>query len=315
MQTKKLLTALGTVAIVAIFLVPATMAQAPAGQPQVQLTKSTYTAENLKPEIGSGKVNLEFDYIIPNTATSIGGTANGIATATVLVTCTDRTNVIITGPQTINFLVAPGQDTKFPFKADFNVAVTRDLPGLKKVTCDWTAEVAEVQANSLPASGQAKGNFQVSAAFFSLVQAKVPTQIKEAGPQKEVSFEITLDNFGNARTQIQFAVDERPGGAKWQAVLPDDVILDSPSGAGGKTTDTAIFTIQTPHKNGWNNEQGTYRLRMKTFAADDPEQTGLDLTTNMLVRVRGVYVPTLEPMIMVGAVIGAAALARVMRQE
>ena len=273
----------------------------------------------LLPEIDTAGITLGFIYTFPNQAFTAAGLSQSTASASLDLKCNDPTNIVITGPRSTSLTLtpaagAPATDKAFAF-GPLVVSVTRELPGLKQTECTYSATVSEISGGvSTPAAAAAatggEGSFTVSAKFYSVIQAKVAQQIKQAGPQKEVPFEIALDNFGNARTQISFEINERPGGSKWQAIVPDDLILDSPASGGAKTSDTAIFSVTTPYKNGWNNEQGTFRLKMKTFAADDPNQEGVELFTNVLVRVRGVYVPSLEPFVMVGAVLGSALVAR-----
>lgn len=270
----------------------------------------------LLPEIDTAGISLGFTYKMPQQAYNALGLSQATAAASITIQCDDP-NIIVTGPKSTSITLTPGTDAGTSVEKDFTfgplvVSVTRDLPGLKQIECNYSATVDAVgptTAGIAQATG-GESSFTVSAKFYSVIQSKVAQQIKQAGPQKDVPFEIQLDNFGNARTQVSFEINERPGSGKWNAVVPGDIILDSPASGGAKTSDTAVFTITTPYKNGWNNEQGTYRLKMKTFAADDPSQEGIELFSNVLVRVRGVYVPSLEPFVMVGAVLGSALIAR-----
>ncbi len=306
--------AIGAIAVMAMMMLsPIAMAQTVT----VDSAKTKDQVPPLLPEIETAQVTLAYKYDFGNPVTPVGGASQTTATATIQIKCTDP-NIIVTGPESTTFNISPtensGASSTFEYESKFTIAVTRDLPGLKQIRCNTESFVDAIQGGGTAPiadkSNTAPGAFTVSAKFYSVVQAKVAQQIKQAGPQKDVPFEVQLDNFGNARTQINFEINERPGGDKWSAVVPDDVILDSPASGGAKTSDTAVFTVTTPFKNGWNNEQGTYRLKMKTFAADDPTQEGVELFTNVLVRVRGVYVPSLEPFVMVGAVIGSALIAR-----
>lgn len=272
----------------------------------------------LLPEIETSGITLGFTYKMPNQAFNTLGVSQSTTTATLNLQCDDP-NIIITGPRSTSLTLTPDANGAQSVEKDFAfgplvVSVTRQLPGLQQISCDYDVTVGAIRGGASAGGVEevtgGDGSFTVSAKFYSVVQAKVAQQIKQAGPQKDVPFEVQLDNFGNSRTQISFEINERPGSGKWQAVVPDDVILDSPASGGAKTSDTAVFTVTTPYKNGWNNEQGTYRLKMKTFAADDPTQEGIELFTNVLVRVRGVYVPSLEPFVMVAAVLGSALVAR-----
>lgn len=310
-----------TIAATVFLALFATMALLPVVSAQASIDTNSANTKGipvaaLLPEIDTAGVTLGFTYKMPNQAFNALGISQSTTTATLDLQC-DDSNIIITGPKSTSITLTPEPTGAGEIEKDFSfgplvVSVTRDLPGLKQIQCNYKAAVGAIGVNNqgVQAATGGDGSFTVSAKFYSVVQAKVGQQIKQAGPQKDVPFEVQLDNFGNARTQISFEINERPGGSKWQAVVPDDVILDSPASGGAKTSDTAVFTVTTPFKNGWNNEQGTYRLKMKTFAADDPTQEGVELFTNVLVRVRGVYVPSLEPFVMVAAVLGAALVAR-----
>lgn len=313
--TRFLLAGLAITAMLAS--IPATAAQ---GEATVSDNGSDTAVPNLLPEIEESEVELKYTYTFPSIAAPAIGVARTTAVATVTIDCIDPQNILITGPKTKSFSINPQASqaaTDVDFEFVLAVGVTRQLEGLKRLACETSVVVGQVDPGTGQVVGEtpaAVGSFTVGAKYYGLVQSKVAKQIAKTGPQKDISFPITLDNFGNARTRIQFEVAERPGGAKWSQVVPDDVILDSPYGTAEKTQDTANFQVTTTYKNGWNNEQGVYRLKLKIFAADDPTQTSPDLSANMLIRVRGVYVPTLEPFLLVGAVLASAMLIRA-RQE
>jgi hypothetical protein len=300
------------------FIVPAAEAQAIQGPKSGSKTPQT----GLQPELGSFKMELLFDYVF-DTGEQLSGLSKTTAQANFNFNCgADNSNILISGARSINFVIDPSGSTgstSAPFSGTFDIAVTRQLVGLKNIPCTYTVTVPppDPSGGSVATLEEAtfSGSFNVKANYYGLVQAKVERQIQKAGPQKEIPFQIQLDNFGNAKTTVQFSLDQQPKGSKWLAGIPDDVILDSRNDGGPKPTDTATFLVTTTYKNGWNNEAGTYRMKMKVFASDDPAQTAPDLYTNMLVRVRGVYVPSLEPFVMVGALLGTALVIRMQRQE
>lgn len=226
--------------------------------------------------------------------------------------------VLVVGPTTKNLPLTPGDQAQTPggeVEASFTVSVTREAPGLKSIECTLT--VSATPAAPVQAPTDAAEKFLVSADYYALVQPKITKKLQQAGPQKQVPFAIELTNFGNARTQVSFEVGNAPSGKRWDVLMPDNLILDSPfSGGEGKTVDTATVTVATPYKNGWNNEQGAYQINMRVVAADQPQDNeGTPISANILVRVRGVYVPTLEPFVMVAAILGSALVLRMRKAE
>lgn len=308
---------LASVALVVVvsMVAPSAVAQTVSYDPDVG---QKGVATLIKPELETPTITLPFKYVF-DPGQQVTGLAKTSVEAKLNLNCVDKVNILISGPQSVQVPIdvqsGAGAAT-IPFKFEFKIGVTRDLPGLKQITCNYSVDVtAPSQAGTAPITEGAKGSFPVSASYYGLVQAKVAQQIKQGGPQKDIPFEIAVDNLGNAKTTVQFTIEDRPGSTKWDQALPDDLILFSPTNPIGKTSDTAIFTVTTPHKTGWNNEQGSYRLRMTTYASDDPSSVGPSVATNMIIRVRGVYVPGLEPVVLVGAVLGAAMVARMRRED
>src|SRR5688572_26481756 len=199
----------------------------------------------LKPEIDEATIELAYVYSFQQVAFPAAGLTKTTLTATLEDSCADATNIILTGPRSQSVDINPTNDatgtqtTEFLFQ--LQVSVTRQLQGLKRIQCETSVSVDAVSADgtAIPESNEVTDTFTVTASYYGLIQSKVTGQIKKTGPQKEISFPITLDNYGNARTRVQFEILERPGGKKWQAVVPDDVILDSPYDGGPKTSDTA----------------------------------------------------------------------------
>jgi len=310
--------------VLAALAVLATAIAAPAQAQGTTLSTKNFKLEpqTLIPEGQVASLSMTVEYKFSATQSPLGSAQNQAVT----ITFTPQncpSEVLIVGPKTKIVTVRPeGQAPTGnsagggSVDASFSVTVTRDAPGLKTISCDMVISGSELAANVAPAPPDITESFSLIADYYSLVQAKVASKVKQAGPQKNVPFEIEISNFGNARTQVSFELASEPNGKRWEAVLPDNLILDSPTGGGeGKTSDTATFTIATTYKTGWNNEQGSYQIIMKPTSADQPDKQGNPISANVLVRVRGVYVPSLEPIVLLGAVIGLALVARLSRRE
>ncbi|MFA5944522.1 MAG: hypothetical protein WC876_08670 [Candidatus Thermoplasmatota archaeon] len=294
---------------VALLLAPTVAAQGTATA-KLQVTVKAPTAP-IKPQIDNPTFSVDYTYTFDNNAF----TPSGVVTANVVIQfpfqCTN--GVLITGPQSVVKQVATAPAATSG-TAQFQISIPRTAPGLQNLQCTLKAKADSLNA-ATPATTEQNYPFTVTADYYSLNQVKVATKLKQSGPQKQVPFEMEVTNFGNARTQYLFELAAKPDGDKWSTILPEVLLLESPNSGAGSPTNTAIFTVATPYKNGWNNLQGSYQILIKPSAADDPTKEGNPLTANMLVRVRGVYVPGLEPTLMLGALLGSALLLRLRKDE
>jgi hypothetical protein len=305
-KSRSMLLATVAVALALLVLAPTASAQATA---KLQVTVKPPT-QLIKPQIDNPSFAVDYSYTFDNPAFA----PSGVATANVVIefpfTCTN--GVIITGPQSVVKQVA-APNTPTSGTANFQVSIPRTAPGLQNLQCTLKAK-AQGLNQATPATTDSVVPFTVTADYYSLNQVKLASKLKQSGPQKQVPFDMEITNFGNARTQYTFELGNEPGG-KWDEILPEVLLLDSPNSGQGSPTNTAVFTVATPYKNGWNNLQGAYQIVIKPSAADDPTKTGNPMTANMLVRVRGVYVPSLEPAIMLGAILGSALLLRMRKAD
>ena len=309
---KSTLMVLAALALILLVFSPAATAQGPAPTLSIETLKPPTSV--IKPEIGTGALTFKVKYAIQSQAqTPIGAVASN-AVVTLTPTC-ENPNVLIQGPTTYILTIAPGTTTS---SADVSFAVTigRQAPGLAFLKCSVGAQAGEVQSAGLPKSNSAStGPFTVEADYFPYIQAKVTSATLDAGPQKPIPFAIVIDNFGNAQTQVTFALASKPADNWNNIILPPPLTLDSPNGGGSKTQDTATFTVNTPYKNGWNNAEQAYTLTLTPIAALDNSKTGTPMSVSMFSRSRGIYVPGPEPMLLVAAVLGAALLAKMVRQD
>jgi hypothetical protein len=298
---------LATLAMIGVLFVPGGSAQE--FQPTVTADTPGVSPKTIFPETETGTLSIPVTYRMPPGTQLSFFSGPGIPVSVSFSNCPSY--VSITGASSKVFAYpdpqTPDPSTQETFSLD--VTIGRDAPGLQSITC--TANIdAEAVGNGQIQAASDSVQFTVRADYYSLLQAKVSQKVQQAGPYKEVPFDIELTNFGNARTQVAFEVTERPSGGKWSVSVPENIILNSPNSGTGSPQDVATLTVVTTYKNGWNNEQGAYTLQLNPTSADDPSKTGNTISTNMLVRVRGVYVPGFEPIVMLGAVIGVGLMAR-----
>lgn len=306
-----LLMAIAVVAA-AVVLLPSVTAQAnAAGVPTIKVDRISVPATPIKPQIENPTFSVDFTYTLPSQAFTVGGAATSQVTVYMVFQC--QNGVTITGPGATQVTITP-PTVASPGKGNFQVSIPRTAPGLQALPCNLKIRADSPNAG-IPAVNEQTVPFTVTADYYSVNQVKLASKLKQSGPQKQVPFEMEVTNFGNARTQYTFEIGAEPSKGKWNAILPEVLLLDSPNSGQGSPTNTAVFTVATPFKNGWNNEEGSYQIVIKPSAADDPSKAGNPMTANMLVRVRGVYVPGLEPFVMLGAVLGSALLLRLRKDE
>lgn len=296
-------------ASVALMLMPTASAQAV--NPKVQITKVGVPTTPIKPQIENPSFTVNFNYVLDNPAVTAGSAVNSVAVIDMTFQC--QNGVVITGPAQVLVAISPNQASSFPGTGNFAVSIPRTAPGLQALPCVLKAK-GETVNQGIPATPEAQFPFTVTADYYSVNQVKLSTKLKQSGPQKQVPFQMDITNFGNARTQYTFELTNKPSG-KWNAILPEVLLVDSPNTGQGTPTTTTTFTVATPFKNGWNNIEGAYQLTIKPSAADDPTKVGNPMTANMLVRVRGVYVPGLEPAVLLAAVLGSALVLRLRKDE
>jgi hypothetical protein len=315
-KTTNFLLMAAMVGTIALVVLPAAEAQT---QPTIAFDSFKSPDAQIKPEIGSGQVTFKVTYTLANPALIPSGVASSTAVVTLTPHC-DNPNVFIQGSQTILIPVSPasgqaGTGVYTSPQASFSVTLNRLAPGLQLLQCNMKAKAGPLVQTAVPESNEINNPFQVKAGYFPYISAKVSSATLDASPQKPIPFAIVVDNFGNAQTQVVFAMTGTPN-AKWQNVIvPPPLTLDSPNGGGAKTEDTATFTVNTPYKNGWNNEEQSYQLSLQPVAALDNSQTGTPISVSMFARSRGIYIPGPEPALMLAAVLGAALIARLAKTD
>jgi hypothetical protein len=198
-------------------------------------------------------------------------------------------------------------------QSDFTVFASPDAPGEKQLQCTFKGSVGAFGA--VEKSNDADVSVPLSVKYYGLLTATIPTTIAEAGPQKEIRYDITLTNLGNANTNINFDLAaEAPVG--WSPVPPAPLIIGPSQQAGGADfTKTVSFLVSTPHKNGWNNDQTAFQLKITPASTINTDQKGNEIAVNVLARVRGIYVPGPEPFLLVAALLGTALVARAVRKS
>ncbi|MEA3191380.1 MAG: hypothetical protein QOD77_1962 [Thermoplasmata archaeon] len=306
-------------AVAAILVAPAGTAQADV-EPQLNLQKVTPAkAGPLIPNVDTVKFTVSGTFTYQQTGSFVGGPlVPSVLMQYTQPTCPSAPGITITGAlaTAIDVSGATPQKTSFPFDSEFTVSASQLAPGETDILCTWKGKVL---ANGLPGfteTPEQSISTTIKVRFLGLLSASVPATIQEGGPQKEITYELQLTNLGNSLTNVNFDLanaETVPEG--WSPVPPTPIIMQSKQQGGTEFTAKVPFTIQTPHSNGWNNDETTFQLKITPSSVNNPEDKGNTIAVNVLARVRGIYVPGPEPFLLVAAVLGAALVARLARKD
>ncbi len=314
---KQALIAVSVVAVLlfgALAVIPNASAQGGAAPPPTFTikVKNAPTAP-LKPVEDSGQIQVEYTYSLSQPVQNTFGVTT---TVTIEIEMVCNQCVSVTGDTNEVLAIPAGGASGFTKTSTITkfVTINRAAKALDEIPCTITGNAKSSNIQQIPNGAEQTTTTSIKPDYFGVIEAKsVGNKLQQGGPQKQIPFALEVKNFGNGETKVRFQVVERPGNERWQALPPDQMILDQKDGANanGQTT----FTVSTPYKNGWNNEEGAFLLRLIPEYNFDSEKKGGEVDIQLLARVRGVYVPSLEPMVMVGAVIGSAMMARLMRKD
>lgn len=226
--------------------------------------------------------------------------------------------LIITGPPSVSvtFSGAGANAGKLTYTdiVTFSVVATQEAPGETPTECTFAA-TADAVNSQIIATEAAPVKATVVVAYYGLVSSNVPTTIDEAGPQKQITYSIELTNNGNARSNVNFNVVDTHSADGWNPIAPNQILLESKNQGGTATTKNVNFLVSTPYKNGWNNKETTFVLKIQPVSTNNPELKGSEIQVNVLARVRGIYVPGPEPALLGLAIIGTAFLLRLRKDD
>jgi hypothetical protein len=309
--------AVAALSVMAVLLIAAPFASAQTSS-KFSVKDTTIDLDQIKPDVEKGELTVNWNWQLDSAPQNAVIPLTGAFIIEWTYTC-DNPNILITGSfSELVTVSAPTGATQATATgpSKFTVTVNQDAPGETQVGCEITGTPGALSTQGATAAAASSGKFTVAADYLGLISVNVPKTIKQAGPQKEITYDIEISNLGNARSNIDFALDGETASG-WRPVVPGRITLHSLAQGGTETSKTVGFTISTPFKNGWNNKDTTFVLKVTPSSTkdDSPEGQGSPVTMTMLARVRGVYVPSLEPMIMLGALLGAALVVRLAKPK
>lgn len=300
-----LLTTVGALLAVAI-LSPVASAQ---GTPDFKFeTAVTPAGVPVRPIEQPVTVEFDYTYTLKLPPQQVGG-VTGTAQVEFDVQC-PQDKLLVSGSRTETISITPAEgntESQYTGTIELTIIVLREAPGLVPITCDVSASVGELTQQAVPESNTHTDSFIVTPDYFGLIEAQANSKLGKGGPQKQIPFKLSVTNFGNAQTRVAFSLVQEKTGS-WDPLLPEPTLLDAPGG--NLQQKEVTFQVATPYKNGWNNAEKGFTLELSPSYAFNSEKTGPPVQVTLLARVRGVYVPSLEPVILAAAIVGTALLAR-----
>lgn len=305
-------------ALVSVLVVAALAAPLTAAQAAPELEAVIEKPDQIKPEVGGEEFDITFTYVLDSPGYNIAGNYKGFVPVTVSHNCAQ--GVQIEGPAKFSISV-DGQQTQgntHTHTVKYYASATREAKGLTNLQCTLTAQGGALQQTTVPPTPTLTQPYFVTVGYYDSLSVNVQNPIQRAAPQREISFTLSISNFGNADTRVLFSIPEGEGPNKekhdWNHVLPTAQVIPTAVGGANNVLDTT-FTVTTPAKTGWNNILDGYTIQMSPQAEIDSSAKGTPITATVLVRVRGVYVPGFEAVAVIGGLLGAVALVRSRRDE
>lgn len=305
-MSKNLLRTAGVAFLALAFLVPAATAQAPTFKFDI----TGLPNGPMRPIEDTANVKFDYTYSTKVQLQGAGGLA-GNAQVTFDVQC-PQDKILVSGGTTQIIPITVGTANDYTGTVTIQLQVLREAPGLTPIQCSVTGSVGQVVASAVPASNPETKSFAVTPDYLPYIEASAASKLRQGGPQKQIPFAIDVANFGNAATKVVFSIESAPKGA-WQGLIPDPALLDPPGGS--QQAKQVVFNVATPYKNGWNNAEGGFTITLTPEYQYNADKKGSPQQVTVLARVRGVYVPSLEPFVMVGAILGTALVLRMRKDE
>jgi len=204
-----------------------------------------------------------------------------------------------------------------------------EAPSLSSVTIQVTGRI--VLGGELREVALAETDILVGVNPFTQITVSIAKPIERSSPDKELTFPVTIENWGTAQTRVTLSATDVPDDWTDPIISPQQIILDAKKpGDPNPPEKTVSFTVTTPHGTGisYHNDRETFLLQAhaQSFAdywvkegnqfqksSKDPENVKqATVYARMMVKNRGFYVPGFEAVILIGAL---AALAFVIRRR
>jgi hypothetical protein len=125
-------------------------------------------------------------------------------------------------------------------------------------------------------------NLKFKPAYLPIINPKFPEiNTKRISAEKNAIFPIEIENMGNSRTKVILKVEHVS--KNWQATVTDEVILEQGKGS----TAIAYVTVIPPKDIGYHYGQGSVKVSMTPYRAENLEEVGNPSYATFIVQSRG----------------------------
>jgi hypothetical protein len=187
------------------------------------------------------------------------------------------------------------------------LAVDENAPAL-------SVGVVSLRATALKA-GLIQGFEQDFALYFQpdykpLIQPTFPNaNTRQIGPMDTATFQIDVQNLGNARTVVKLNVLIVPEG--WTAIVTDEIVLEEGVGS----TNTAYLVVKPPKGFGYHYDEETIVVSMQPVKADEQTKVGAITKASFLVESRGFSTPGFDAIAFIGALASVLLIVAIIRKR
>ena len=182
------------------------------------------------------------------------------------------------------------------------VSVNDDAPGFIDFVITVKAHANVVNGLLVKVrESDAETEVRVKPSYAALISIEAPKgNYMEIGPADTADFQISVENLGNAPTEVIFEVLDFPEG--WSPNIQEYMILGS--GVDGENTEkTVTLRIKPPYGFGYHDELETIRVKITPSYQRNPSLVGRVYTFNFQIHNRGFSSPPFESAVVVTAIV------------
>jgi len=197
-----------------------------------------------------------------------------------------------------NFLIMPGTVEGVSENLTLTLKIDENAHALLFGSIEIKVEVK----NTGPVKGGIfYSNITFNPGYLPLLKINTPDErVKRIGPLESATFEIEVENLGNAKTLlISKAVDVPEG---WEVAINVETVIGTIT-SGDNPKKTITLVIQPPIDFGYHDEREVINISMIPSFYDDPSLTGQEYSVSFLIQSKGVSTPGFEAILMISALV------------
>lgn len=135
---------------------------------------------------------------------------------------------------------------------------------------------------------------------------------KEISPGQTATFNIDIENLGNAKTEVTFRIVDIP--KDWSPTIKSSIIIGAAVGSENDKA-TVQLTVQPPYGFGYHNDRKTIGVEITPSYYGDATLVGKTYTEYFTVQSRGFSTPGFEAVFMLIALVAVVLMVRKLRKS